>query len=585
MIEPKGWTRFKERFLGFDFRASLRFIGLRVWTSISCAILLHVGPIILRKNVDPLFQVEAFGWVILAALCLLHTALLNLPGRIGTWIGLTSLVAASLFTFPNILNIRLLKGPLSFMTLATVIQSNHRETYEFFENYGDIIWTTGVFCGVCILSLISLYFTTRPINSWRIPSFIVAGSIPFVTLILWRALEDPKRAMWEIHEFAYVDRFFSCLLRYDEVLESKANAQNFWNKRSETRQRLHLTSDIQALRFPLVIVVIGESTTRRHMGIYGYKRQTTPVMHELRDRLVFFSDAISPVAYTLPAVLGALCAESFDINTLHCNGPNLLEVAASVDYKTSWISNQAPTGFGENVLVELGETADFTDFVNRNVTTGGESDRNTNLDEKVLPAFRARLDEFHVDSKPQMVFIHLMGTHFTYEKRYPKNGSQFFHPAKADWLKNLTKVTDSEVIIKHYDNAIAYQDSVLGEIFRGIKPMQQNAIFFYFSDHGEEVYDSDQFFGHSEDRLTPAMREIPFVVGYSDDVQSNAPDLVKRIRMARERPFSTLQLTVSIMDLLGLSYQGMPRHESIFSARFVERPRMTYSGPYVSRPH
>jgi hypothetical protein len=76
------------------------------------------------------------------------------------------------------------------------------------------------------------------------------------------------------------------------------------------------------------------------------------------------------------------------------------------------------------------------------------------------------------------------------------------------------------------------------------------------------------------------MREIPFVVGFSRGLEKNYPDMVKTIQDAHQRPFTLAKLTLSVLDILGLEYPGMPQRESVFSPDFVPAPRMTYSGPY-----
>ena len=46
-----------------------------------------------------------------------------------------------------------------------------------------------------------------------------------------------------------------------------------------------------------LICVIGESADRKHQGVYGYKRNTTPFISSEKNKLVF-SKAYSPASYT-----------------------------------------------------------------------------------------------------------------------------------------------------------------------------------------------------------------------------------------------------------------------------------------------
>jgi heptose-I-phosphate ethanolaminephosphotransferase len=551
---------------------------LAIVVSFIGAALIHIGPMVLMRRVDPLLHIETTGCLILASLCLAHTAVLSLPGKPGTWIGVSSLILSSIFTLFNIIHIQLFKGPLSFIAMASTVHSNTQEVDEFLNAYGSTIWGTACIYLPTMLAYTWGYLKTRPTKTWTLATWPFFLALIFMTPIAYRSWDNPKKTLWTIHEYAYIDRFLACVLRYKQVLEGQANAQTFLEKRDPIKKDLLIETDQGDLPVPLVIVVIGESTSRGHMGVYGYRHQTTPRMHALRDRLVFFSDTISPVANTIPAVLNALCADAFDTQTWHCDSPNLLELAQTAGYKTSWISNQSPTGFGENMISILGQTANTNVFVNRQVASGGETSEHISLDEKVLPPLREKLEEFRLTGQPQMLFIHLMGTHFTYERRYPRSKAHPFRP--SIWPADEKKDQTARTIIHHYDNAVSYQDTVLGEIFGYLYRSPSNALFFYFSDHGEEVFDTDDFYGHNDDRLTPAMREIPFVVGFSRGLQENHPDMVRKIQQSKERPFTIAKLTLSIVDLLGVSYPGMPRQESIFSPDFTASPRMTFSGPY-----
>ncbi|MGP4763499.1 sulfatase-like hydrolase/transferase, partial [Klebsiella pneumoniae] len=50
------------------------------------------------------------------------------------------------------------------------------------------------------------------------------------------------------------------------------------------------------------VLVIGESTNRQRMSLYGYGRQTTPELDKLRDQLQVFSGAVTPRPYTIEAL-------------------------------------------------------------------------------------------------------------------------------------------------------------------------------------------------------------------------------------------------------------------------------------------
>jgi heptose-I-phosphate ethanolaminephosphotransferase len=183
-----------------------------------------------------------------------------------------------------------------------------------------------------------------------------------------------------------------------------------------------------------------------------------------------------------------------------------------------------------------------------------------------------------------MIFVHLMGTHFIYEKRYPK-AERRFHSTDDIQLPAFIDDPKARSIINHYDNAVAYQDKVLGGIMERLNASGQDSVFVYFSDHGEEVYRSDNFAGHSEDRVTPAMRDVPFIVGYSRGYAEKRKAELDHLRQQATRPFSTFQLTSSIAGLLGLKADAWNQSDNIFSGSFLpSRGTMRASSSTPSRP-
>ncbi|MBD2820336.1 sulfatase-like hydrolase/transferase [Xenorhabdus sp. 42] len=50
-------------------------------------------------------------------------------------------------------------------------------------------------------------------------------------------------------------------------------------------------------------MIIGESTSRNHMGLYGYRYNTTPNLQKIKNsNLHIFTDVISPNASTIPSL-------------------------------------------------------------------------------------------------------------------------------------------------------------------------------------------------------------------------------------------------------------------------------------------
>ena len=84
------------------------------------------------------------------------------------------------------------------------------------------------------------------------------------------------------------------------------------------------------------VLVIGESTNRTRMSLYGYGRDTTPRLDSMRERLVVFDDVIAtrPDDASLPAA-----SQYFEDTTV--SPPRPLKRSSEGLY--SWIVTLAPT--------------------------------------------------------------------------------------------------------------------------------------------------------------------------------------------------------------------------------------------------
>ncbi|MBR7514039.1 sulfatase-like hydrolase/transferase, partial [Mycobacterium tuberculosis] len=57
---------------------------------------------------------------------------------------------------------------------------------------------------------------------------------------------------------------------------------------------LHNLKAADADKPSTLVLVIGESTNRQRMSLYGYGRETTPELDKLKDQLAVFDNVITP---------------------------------------------------------------------------------------------------------------------------------------------------------------------------------------------------------------------------------------------------------------------------------------------------
>ncbi len=95
-----------------------------------------------------------------------------------------------------------------------------------------------------------------------------------------------------------------------------------------------------------IVVVIGESTTKQHMGLYGYYRNTNPLLNSIKDELLVFNDVIASNVHTIEALNKALTLKD-KINYKPKANTSIVQLANQAGFETYWVSNQKPVGINK----------------------------------------------------------------------------------------------------------------------------------------------------------------------------------------------------------------------------------------------
>jgi heptose-I-phosphate ethanolaminephosphotransferase len=315
----------------------------------------------------------------------------------------------------------------------------------------------------------------------------------------------------------------------------------------------------------LIVIVLGESTARRHLGLYGYSRPTTPLL-SARSDLLAFKKILSARSHTVPALRIALTRETLKepINQIKDNF-SVIELARAAGFETQWISNQPVTDWFGIRFSHLFRTADKKILLN----SGGPPE----YDEIVLPY----LDQSLALESPrkQLIVIHLMGAHIRYRDRYPPSFSNF----SGDPPKTFASKKSDRQLINEYDNAVLYQDSMLSQILARVEKTGRPASLVYFSDHGQDVFDTQNFFGHTEARASPAMFEIPFFVWISKQ-HPRSEKLRNSAKQNLNKLYSTEDFLHSAHDLMGVETSFYSADKSILNPAFKSRRYQTSKFDY-----
>ena len=133
-------------------------------------------------------------------------------------------------------------------------------------------------------------------------------------------------------------------------------------------------------------------------------------------------------------------------------------------------------------------------------------------------------------------------------------------------------LTSKQVAVSNdYDNAVLYNDFVVSSLIRMLAAARLNSLLVYFSDHGEDVYDSTghQVLGRREGKPTLPMYAIPFIVWNSEQWRAAHPRTYPREVL--DRRYSTSHFIHTWSDLVGLRFDDFDASKSLISRDFKER--------------
>ena len=492
-------------------------------------------------------EVTAFGLMTLAfifiSLCTRYTKLHMVYVVIGYLI-------LALFAFVKISFYKMYGAAISASALFVIFETNTDEASDYLENYFDF-WTL-LYLGILLLFLCVLLYRIfkREHNVHYAKLKLLSPRLAYVFAAIGCLLIINK------HFRAYnIPR--ATLSTWDEYTIAKQNLKDRLAKPTSLA-----FSEVTANDEPQTyIVVIGESTSSWHMQLYGYARETNPKLMEIASELTVMDSVISPHVHTIVALDKILTLSSFENPTPEPNG-SIIQLANQAGFTTYWISNQRPVGLHESIPTILGSAAERTHFM------ATDDYSFTIHDDSILPALEEALQE---PASKKVIFVHLIGTHLKYEKRYPPSFNAF-----EDIPPSLKFQTEKAIAQTNtYDNAVRYNDYIMRQIIEQLRQQTGIAALTYFSDHGDEVFDTMEFVGHNDYHGTRPMYEVPMLFWFSDAYKNKYQDVPNAFT---SRTYSLENFAHTFAGMTHIHFNGYEASRNVLDSAYVARKRTIKNG-------
>ena len=295
----------------------------------------------------------------------------------------------------------------------------------------------------------------------------------------------------------------------------------------------------------LVVLVIGETARSNNFSMYGYDKETNPLLKE--SGAVALNNASACSTYTTASIYCMLShngATSGFVEPL----PSYLQRHG---VKVIWRSNN----WGEPPI-KVSKLQKANDLKAECIGV------DCNYDGVLLSNLREEIEAS--DANKMFLVLHTTGSHGpAYNTKYPKEFEKFAPVCESVELDNCS----SEELINAYDNTIVYTDYFLSETIKTLKTLKDIPVtMMYVSDHGESLGEYGLYLHGTPYSIAPDyQKEIPFIVWMSDSFK-NLKDLNKH-SFKQNGNYSHHNVFHSVMGALGVNSSIYKEGLDIFNVK------------------
>ncbi|NRF38029.1 phosphoethanolamine--lipid A transferase EptA [Pedobacter foliorum] len=276
-----------------------------------------------------------------------------------------------------------------------------------------------------------------------------------------------------------------------------ANTYLFYKDKFKSNEKEILLPDatIKDNQKSVVVLVIGESARSQNFSLYGYKKNTNPLLSKM-DNLFHF-DATSCATYT---TAGVKCILE------HTNTDKLYEILPNYLYRNNVEVIWRTTNWGEPPV-------HIKNYQNREALMPNCKGEGCNYDEILLAGLK---DQILASKKNKiLIVLHTSTSHGpTYSKKYPPQFETFKPVCNSVELGNCSQTE----LINAYDNTIVYTDYILSKVIEDLKQLNEyKSTMIFVSDHGESLGEKNLYMHGVPISIAPKEQyEIPFIVWVSN---------------------------------------------------------------------
>lgn len=374
--------------------------------------------------------------------------------------------------------------------IGNILNTNYAESSSFFSIKLLIyIILFGVLPSIYIIKVKIINVT------WK--KFAITSSL---TLLFILALVFANASNW-----LWIDKNAKTIGALPMPWSYVANTYLFYKDKFKSNEKEILLPDatIKDNQKSVVVLVIGESARSQNFSLYGYKKNTNPLLSKT-DNLFHFN-ATSCATYT---TAGVKCILDYT------NTDKLYEILPNYLYRNNVEVIWRTTNWGEPPV-------HIKNYQNGDALMPDCKGEGCNYDEVLLTGLK---DQILASKKNKiLIVLHTSTSHGpTYSKKYPPHFETFKPVCNSVELGECSQTE----LINAYDNTIVYTDYILSKVIEDLKQLNgYKSTMIFVSDHGESLGEKNLYMHGVPISIAPKEQyEIPFIVWLSDGSKQVKPN-------------------------------------------------------------
>jgi len=446
--------------------------------------------------------------------------------RISSIVNSMILILISILPMIYIVNILNFNMTMSKDTFYAIFQTNFVESYEYLHHHMTLkdIVGIGFLLGLLILlNELQYRYKTMKLN------LIWIGIINLFILTV---------VTIDVSQLRIINLVIKSLDNYRYELSS---FQNIQEKRKNHKLKF---KSIKNEKNETYIIIIGESLNKRHMGLYGYVRDTNPYLSKMykENKIIRFDNVYSNYTHTVQVLSQALTESNQYNKKDYYTSVSIVDILNKANIDTYWVTCQNLYGTFDNMVSAIGTTSNHIKAFNKGLSITESS----KYDEVVIDKIDQILNE--KTDKTRVIFVHLLGNHLNYSNRYPhKKFEKFNNKIDNGYMGSLVSKNSSNV--NAYDNSVLYNDYVVSSIINHLSKYKGVSGLLYMPDHAEDAIHKLE---HDVRHFTFEMVQIPMLAWFSEAYKNQYKQKYNRLINRKDRLFSNDMLYDTLIGLIGV---------------------------------